>query len=161
MERTRLGSIIPAQASACRACWRRADGGGGGAARSCIDVTSWPVITMTAAGLNTPEQVECRIRQLDELLDLGERFALVIDVRDAKAGGGRDRRLTEWMEARDDVIRRDCACVALVFKSTVVRFMISGVLLVMTRPQPYRVFEAPDEAVRWCRQMLRERASTA
>ncbi|MEI8255725.1 MAG: STAS/SEC14 domain-containing protein [Deltaproteobacteria bacterium] len=145
----------PRSDTACTVCWRNSDPAPG-PRHSCVDVSDWPLIVLTAAGANTSEQIECRIRQLDAHFGRNEPFALVIDARNL-ARGQRDGRLTGWLDEKSDVLGRNCAGVALVVKGTLVRFIISSFLVMMKRPVEYKVFESADDARRWARGLLAQR----
>lgn len=141
--------------TACQVCWRRTSPGED-AERSCIETAAWPVVHLISVGKNSDEMIHCRLRQLESMMQGDNYFSLIIDPRQSKSGD-RNTIFVEWSKANQALLQRHCAGVALIVRSVLVRFVLSGVLLVFSSPIPYKAFEREEEAMAWAHAQAQRR----
>jgi hypothetical protein len=115
------------------------------------------VVQLISAGRYSLEGEKCRLRQLDELMNQGHRFAVLVDSHEERTSE-RGRFSIDWINSHQEELKRHCAGVAILVRGLATRFFLSSALLVVKQPIPYKVFDDPDSAIRWARQRVDETA---
>ena len=120
------------------------------------DFSDWPLVTVRATGKVSDAEHEAFIEQLDEnALRTRQPYALVMDLR---GNGGlspkqRQRQADRVAELR--VRGLQCAGVALVFKSPLLRGMLTAILWIAKPEHPVEVFQDLGDALVWAKDQLR------
>lgn len=141
----------PLRPQACTACHRSLQSE---RAPSCFSTEDWPVVVLTLGPDPDRHQAGlCRIGQLVELLDRKEPFAMVIDAR-AEHIASREDPVRDWLKVHQERTSNLVTGTALLLSSSLGRFSMALMLLVLRRPRPYRVFEDLTEAKTWARATL-------
>ena len=119
-------------------------------AEEVVDFSHWPVTVMTPP------------KWKDEYMDFyqyevkrrGERYALVLDVRNTIKPNPKERKkLTEAMQ-KSEFNQKYCVCTALVFSSAIMRGILTAVFWLHKPKYPIKVFATPEAAIEWAKTMF-------
>jgi hypothetical protein len=120
------------------------------------DASQWPIfrVTMPKDGA-TDNELNAHVMSIEGRLQKGERFALLIDARNAKPLDARGRQALGQMLRR--AFQRDphvLAGLGVVLSSAVERGVLTAIIWAAGRTYPQRTFAEPAEAATWLRTML-------
>jgi hypothetical protein len=112
-----------------------------------VDTSLLPLTIHTFSGEVVLEDLQHYLATLEGLLVAGNCFASIADFEQMRR---MDRSLVkihaDWMKQHREVIKRQWLGVALVFRSPMVRFLLSSLLLLSNFPMPYKTAEVVDQA---------------
>ena len=106
--------------------------------------------------------------ELQQLLDrfwevaknTGDRYALVLDLSIAPPMPPRQRQLlTDQMRAAEGELAIDCVGTALVFRSPLMRGLLTAIFWLFKPPYPTRAFASADPARAWLQALLGQSAA--
>jgi hypothetical protein len=122
-----------------------------------FDASAWPLVTVIFEGAPTDDEFDACLAQFDVIFQRGARVAFVIDASDGAAiSATQRRRAAEWIGARSRAIRDQCAGVAFVVTSQVVRGVITAIFWVQPLPAPWTMEVRRTSAFAWARDKVRE-----
>lgn len=120
------------------------------------DTSQWPLlrVTMPRDG-STEAEFDAHVRFIEQKLHAGQRFALLIDARQARPLDARSRQALGQMLRRS--FQRDplvLAGLGVVLSSAIERGVLTAILWAAGRTYPQRTFATPVEAARWLQERL-------
>jgi len=121
------------------------------------DMSGWPIVTIAAPPGCNPEALDpdSFYALTDRLLDHGEPFALVYDLRHSgRLSAERRRRFVEYVERRRRDVDRCLVAYASLVSTDWQRGLLTAVLWFLNPPRPHRVFAVDAEARAWLTQAL-------
>lgn len=121
------------------------------------ETKEWPLVVLDLPPDADPRAVEQEsfYQQVDALLQRGQRFATLHDLRRAeRLDAVRRKRFAEWMKAREAQLRRLIVAHAPVVETAVQRGAITALLWFVTPPTETRIFTDPLEARGWLRDRI-------
>lgn len=127
------------------------------------DTSEWPLlwVTMHKDGLTDPE-VDAHVRFLEQKLQAGQRFALLIDARQSRPLSPRGRQAIGQLLRRS--FQRDprvIAGIGVVLSSAIERGVLTAITWAAGRTYPQRAFATPMEAADWLLAQLATKATVA
>lgn len=119
-----------------------------------IDEAAWPLVKVRWDGAVTDSMVDTFLARMDEWLQRGERFGLLLDSRGAKGMSPEQRnRLIGHMKRNADTTSK-CLVQAIVLDNLIQRTLFYGINLIFPNPFPSKIFADPVEAEAWLRGQL-------
>lgn len=121
------------------------------------ETSDWPLVVLDLPPDVDPRAVDQQsfFQQLDALLERGERFATMHDLRRAeRLDAARRKRFADWMKLRDDRLRKLIIAHAPVVETSIQRGAITALLWFVTPPAETRIFTDPLEARVWLRERI-------
>jgi hypothetical protein len=130
--------------------------GGGHVVVPAYDDSAWPVFRVRLAPVAMPDDEFARyLEQIDKLFLRGERFALVIDAREAPAHTAKERQeIAKHMRASFERYPHRLAALAIVLESALQRGIFTAINWLAGPTYPTRSFRTQMDAEVWLRQML-------
>ncbi len=128
-------------------------------ARYVCDTSEWPLVIISAPPGCNPERIDADsfYAHTDRLLDHGEPFALLYDVRNSgRLSAERRRRFVDYVEKRRRAVDGSLIAYASLVSTDWQRGLLTAVLWFLTPSRPHRAFSAEVEARRWLLEMLQE-----
>ncbi len=124
--------------------------------RPPIDESEWPLVTVRWEGQVSDAAIAAFLFKMDEWLQRGERFALLIDSRGAHGMSPEQRsRVIAHMQQQAHLTERFLVQ-AIVLDSLMQRTLFWGINLVFRNPFPSKVFASVGEAKLWLTTSLAE-----
>ncbi|MBL8950366.1 MAG: hypothetical protein JNK82_06295 [Myxococcaceae bacterium] len=115
-----------------------------------VDDSRWPIAVITVEGVLDDVQVDAYVAAGTQLLERGEPYVVVIDLRAMGTVTAYARaRNTQWAEAHREQLHRTCRGSVFVITSPLLRFVTMTALLLAPLPMPYAVRRELDEALVW------------
>lgn len=131
--------------------------GGGQRTKYLCDESAWPIVVISAPVGCNPDTLEpdSFYAHCDRLLDHGEPFALLYDLRHSgRLSAERRRRFVEYVESRRAEVDRALVAYASLVATDWQRGLLTAVLWFLTPPRPHRAFTIDLDARTWLRQAL-------
>lgn len=123
--------------------------------RPPIDDSRWPLAVVQWSGEMEDATLNAFLVQMDAWLERGQRFALLIDSRDARGLSPEQRaRLLAHMK-RQAALTSQLLVQAIVLQSLLQRTLFYGINLIFPNPFPSKVFAEVAPAEQWLLSMLR------
>lgn len=115
------------------------------------DTSEWPLlrVTMPRDGL-TDSEVDAHVAYLEQTLQAGQRFALLIDARRSQPLSARGRQAIGKLLSRS--FQRHpfvLAGIGVVLSSAIERGVLTAISWAAGRTYPQRSFATPEEAAAW------------
>ena len=115
-----------------------------------VDFTHWPITIMTPPKWKD-EYIEY---YQEEVKRRGERYALVLDVRDTiKPNPAERKRLTNSL-SKSEFNKKYCVCCAMIFSSAITRGILTAVFWLHKPQYPIKVFATPEEGLEWAKTLF-------
>ena len=117
-----------------------------------VDVTAWPLVTLTTVGSPTDEQLLAHLKEIeDKVLARGADFVQIVDQREAETLDAAQRAIiAEHQECMKDLYAEHCLGEAYVADQRMKGIMIA--VFWQAKPlYPYRFFDELEEAASWAR----------
>jgi hypothetical protein len=119
-----------------------------------IDEAAWPLVKVRWDGTVTDGMVDTFLAKMDEWLQRGECFGLLLDSRGAKGMSPEQRnRLIGHMKRNADRTSK-CLVQAIVLDNLIQRTLFYGINVIFPSPFPSKLFADPVEAEAWLRSEL-------
>jgi hypothetical protein len=119
-----------------------------------IDDAEWPLVKVRWDGFVSDTMVDTFLAKMDEWLERGERFGLLLDSRGAKGMSPEQRtRLIEHMKQNAESTAKHLAQ-AIVLDNFIQRTLFYGINLIFPNPFPSKLFVEPEPALVWLRGQL-------
>lgn len=121
------------------------------------DMSTWPIVSIAAPPGCNPDLLDpdSFYAHTDRLLDHGEPFALIYDLRNSgRLSAERRRRFVEYVERRRADVDRSLVAYASLVGTDWQRGLLTAVLWFLTPPRPHRVFTVDADARSWLNQTL-------
>ncbi len=128
-------------------------------ARYICDTSEWPLVVISAPPGCDPERLDpdSFYQHTDRLLDHGEPFALLYDVRNSgRLSAERRRRFVDYVEKRRRAVDSSLIAYASLVSTDWQRGLLTAVLWFLTPPRPHRAFSLETDARRWLLDMLQD-----
>lgn len=124
-----------------------------------LDDSRWPLVALRVEGsITAAEEVEFSERST-RLPERGDRYAVVIDLRDASTPTPRFVRLqAKAQKLRAEQLRSLCVGVAFVISSPMIRGALRAILHLQSLPCPQVVFASLADSQAWARKQLADSA---
>ncbi|MEM9818404.1 MAG: ABC transporter ATP-binding protein, partial [Cyanobacteria bacterium P01_D01_bin.6] len=132
-----------------------------------IDDSRWPLVSVRIQGMGTPDEMTCFYNHFEEWLAKRERFALVLQRKDAEAAEQAGKRSPvakqmrkegiAWTKVHKPEISQYCAGVAMVPDSAKLIKLWGPMVAKVTQNMygcPGKVFSSLDEAKDWAAEQL-------
>ncbi len=111
-----------------------------------FDTSEWPLVRMTVDGQQSDADVEELLKHFGELIDRGEPYYMLAEVRSYSVDFGHVKRIAQWtLEHRQRVLEGVAGAVLLIPSDTF-RMMLSTFFLVTPIPVPFLVTKSLEEA---------------
>lgn len=123
------------------------------------DDSAWPLfrVHLSPKPMNTAE-FEHYLGSIDDLFLRGDRFAVVIDARDAPPHTPAERQeIARRMRASYGRYPHRLAAMGIVLTSALQRGIFTAITWIAGQTHPVRAFQTPEEAEVWAWERLRER----
>lgn len=119
-----------------------------------IDEAAWPLVKVRWDSVVTDTMMHTFLAKMNQWLERGQRFGLLLDSRGAK-GLSPDirKRLIAHMKQNADKTAQYLVQ-AIVLDNLIQRTLFYGINLVLPNPFPSKVFANPAEAQDWLRREL-------
>ncbi len=118
-------------------------------------MSRWPIVVHRTIGSPTDSQVDLFVARSQEILDRGVVHVVIFDNLLAEIPSSYMRqRSIDWLKGNGEKMRNVCIGTGLVFRSSSLRFVMSGVMLFASHPTPHHVCATIDEALAWSRDQL-------
>ena len=126
-----------------------------------LDASQWPIVVVT------PPAVALSDASIDEFMERwthtthgqAGRYVCIHDVRSAPPMSPAHRKkMTDMMNGYRAQLAAQCAGVAMVFDSVLMRAMLTAFMWMFRPPYPTQVFQSLDDAFRWGTEMLAKKA---
>ncbi len=130
---------------------------GGQRTKYLCDESAWPIAVISAPAGCNPDTLEPEsfYAHCDRLLDHGEPFALLYDLRHSgRLDAERRRRFVAYVESRRDDVNRALVAYASLVSTDWQLGLLTAVLWFLTPPRPHRAFTDDVEARTWLHQVL-------
>lgn len=117
-----------------------------------LDASRWPIVIVTPppAPLSDSSIDEFMERWVQVTGTLEGHYVCIHDVRHAPPMSPAHRKkMTDMMNGYRDVLAKQCAGVAMVFESPLMRAMLTAFMWMFRPPYPTQVCPNLEEAVRW------------
>lgn len=127
--------------------------------RYLCDMSQWPLVVIAAPQGCNPDRLDpdSFYAHTDRLLDHGEPFALLYDVRNSgRLSAERRRRFVDYVEKRRRQVDASLVAYASLVSTDWQRGLLTAVLWFLTPPRPHRAFSVETEARRWLLDMLQD-----
>lgn len=122
-----------------------------------VDRSGFPLIRATFRGAINREDVDRLLDPLNELMDEGRKFALILRAEDAPVPEmGVLKHLAQWLRTRRDDMRRYGACIGLHLDSAALRGALKFINTMVTPPNPQAAFATIEETEAWVEARMRE-----
>lgn len=119
-----------------------------------IDEAEWPLVRVRWDGPMTDAKIDAFLAKMDDWLQRGQRFALLIDSRGARGMSPEQRaRVIGHMKQNASGTAKQLVQ-AIVLDSLMQRTLFYGVNLIFRNPFPSKVFGDPRQAEAWLRSEL-------
>ncbi|UJR79822.1 hypothetical protein [Sandaracinus amylolyticus] len=125
--------------------------------RWICDTSEWPLVALDVPPGADPEQlVQSSIfDEVDALLEKGQRFATMHDVRRAgKIDALRRKRFADWVRSREAQMKKLLIAHAAVVSGELQRGAITALLWIRPPPTEMRVFTSTHDARSWLRERI-------
>jgi hypothetical protein len=119
-----------------------------------IDEADWPLVKVRWDGFVTDSMVDTFLAKMDEWLERGERFGLLLDSRGAEGMSPEQRtRVIGHMKQNAEGTAKYLAQ-AIVLDNIIQRTLFYGINLIFPNPFPSKVFVEPEPALVWLHRQL-------
>lgn len=121
-----------------------------------VDRSQRPIIIVTFTGaVETPENFEQYLRELNRNYDAKEPIGLVFNAQSARIPSRvYQKRQADWMRAHDGVIKSYCKGIAYIVPNPILRSVLKLIFAMHKAPAPSRVFESEQLGVKWLQSYL-------
>ena len=120
-----------------------------------IDEAAWPLVRVRWDGAVSDSMIDTFLARMNEWLERGERFALLLDSRGAKGMSPEQRNRVIGHMKQNAARTARCLVQAIVLDNVIQRTLFYGINVIFPNPFPSKVFADPDEAEAWLRAELR------
>lgn len=120
-----------------------------------VDESEWPLVVVRWEGAVDDITIAAFLLKMDEWLQRGQRFALLIDSRGARGMSPEQRTRVIAHMKRQAALTERFLVQAIVLDSLMQRTLFWGINLVFKNPFPSKVFASPAEARAWLTSMLK------
>ncbi|WP_434381966.1 hypothetical protein [Melittangium boletus] len=106
-----------------------------------IDDTSWPVLTVSFTGKNSPQEFNAYLARMTEYLRRGVKHAVILDSRDLAATPTLEQRQrqVDWIQANTPALRQWSLGNAFVITSPFIRLAMNIMYQLQPLPTPHTV----------------------
>jgi hypothetical protein len=126
-----------------------------------VDDSQWPLVRIVLDQKQTDADVDQFLADLGALLERGEAYVVLAEIRGHTTDFGHIKKLARWTLDNAGRTKEWVAGVALVIPSDTFRFMLSAFIAVAPMPCPFLSTTSPDEALTWLAEHAREREIAA
>ncbi len=127
--------------------------------RYLCDMSEWPLVVISAPPGCNPDRLDpdSFYAHTDRLLDHGQPFALLYDVRNSgRLSAERRKRFVDYVERRRKEVDSNLIAYASLVATDWQRGLLTAVLWFLTPPRPHSAFSAETDARKWLMEMLQE-----
>jgi hypothetical protein len=119
-----------------------------------IDEAGWPLVKVRWDGAVSDSMIDSFLARMNEWLERGERFALLLDSRGAKGMSPEQRNRVIAHMKQNAARTAQCLVQAIVLDNLIQRTLFYGINVIFPNPFPSKVFADPAEAEAWLRAQL-------
>lgn len=114
-----------------------------------------PLLIITSTGDATDQEFDAYLTRMTQLLDRGQRYAILFDARHAGRPPPKQRqKQAEWMKTHAPSLRAHNAGIAFVIDNAIVRGALTAILWLSPMASPHRVVATMEQGEHWLTELL-------